>query len=127
MKQVLIVTTILLIGAMLFDGLYNPDSPLMWMASTAVAYAYVRLGLIVILLGLLAFRPPRSLYGRIFLVVAAVVLCSSTIVLAGLYEVAFLDALIFIEASIIFMIEALETDQLNIRQLGAKTSVLGQV
>lgn len=127
MKQVLIVTTILLIGAMLFDGMYNPNSPLMWMASTAVVYTYVRLGLIVILLGLLAFRPPRSLYGRIFLVVAAAGLSSSTIILAGLYEVAFLDALIFIEASIIFLIEALETDQLSIKRLGAKTSVLGQV
>jgi hypothetical protein len=127
MKQVLIITTTLLIGAMLFDGVYNPNSPLMWMASTATAYAYVRLALIVILLGLLAFRPPRSFLGRIFLTVVGLGLVSSTLVLVGQYDIAFLDAIVFVEVSIIFLIEALETDQLTLRQLGAKTSALGQV
>lgn len=127
MKQVLIITTTLLIGAMLFDGVYNHNSPLMWMASTDTAYIYVRLGLMVILLSLLAFRPPRSLLGRIFLVVTALGLSISTIILVGQYNIAWLDAIVFIEVSIIFMIEALETEQLSLRQLGAKTSALGQV
>ena len=127
MKQVLIITTTLLIGAMLFDGLYNPDSPLMWLASTATAYAYLRLGLVVILLGLLAFRPPRSLYGRVFLAVMSFVLGTSTFVLVGQYSIAFLDAIVFIEVAIILMLEALETDQQTVRQLAAKLSLLGQV
>lgn len=127
MKQVLIITTILLIGAMLFDGVYYPDSPLMWLASTATAYAFIRLGIISILLGLLAFRPPRSLQTRVFLGSAASVLGISTIILLGRYDIAFLDAIVFIEVAIILMIEALETDQQTIRQLATKTSLLGQV
>lgn len=127
MKQVLIITTTLLIGAMLFDGVYYPDSPLMWLASTAIIYAFIRLGLMVILLGLLAFRPPRSLQARVFLGSVAGVLGIVTLVLVGQYNIAFLDAIVFIEVAIILMIEALETDQLTLRQLAAKTSLLGQV
>ena len=127
MKQVLIITTTLLIGAMLFDGVYYPDSPLMWLASTAVIYAFIRLGLVVILLGLLAFRPPRSFQARVFLGSVASVLGIVTLVLVGQYNIAFLDAIVFIEVAIILMIEALEADQLTVRQLAAKTPLLGQV
>lgn len=127
MKQVLIITTTLLIGAMLFDGVYYPDSPLMWLASTAITYAFIRLGLVVILLGLLAFRPPRSFQARVFLGSVASVLGIVTLVLVGQYNIAFLDAIVFIEVAIILMIEALETDQLTVRQLAAKTPLLGQV
>ena len=127
MKQVLIITTTLLIGAMLFDGVYYPDSPLMWLASTAITYAFIRLGLVVILLGLLAFRPPRSFQARVFLGSVASVLGIVTLVLVGQYNIAFLDAIVFIEVAIILMIEALETDQLTVRQLTAKTPLLGQV
>jgi hypothetical protein len=127
MKQVLIITTTLLIGAMLFDGVYNPDSPLMWLASTAIAYAYVRLGLMVILLGLLAFRPPRSLQARVFLGSIAGILGISTFILVGQYSIEFLDAIVFIEVAIILMLEALETGQQTVRQLAAKFSILGQV
>ena len=127
MKQVLIITTTLLIGAMLFDGVYNPDSPLMWLASTATAYAYVRLGLIVILLGLLAFRPPRSFHARVFLGSVAGILGLSTLILVGQYNIEFLDAIVFMEVAIILMLEALETGQQTARQLTAKLSVLGQV
>ena len=127
MKQVLIITTTLLIGAMLFDGIYYPDSPLMWLASTAIIYAFIRLGLVVILLGLLAFRPPRSFQARVFLGSVASVLGIVTLVLVGQYNIAFLDAIVFIEVAIILMIEALETDQLTVRRLAAKTPLLGQV
>jgi hypothetical protein len=127
MKQVLIITTTLLIGAMLFDGVYYPDSPLMWLASTAITYAFIRLGLVVILLGLLAFRPPRSFQARVFLGSVASVLGIVTLVLVGQYNIAFLDAIVFIEVAIILMIEALETDQLTVRRLAAKTPLLGQV
>lgn len=127
MKQVLIITTTLLIGAMLFDGVYNPDSPLMWLASTATAYAYVRLGLMVILLGLLAFRPPRSFQARVFLGSVAGILGLSTFMLVGQYSIEFLDAIVFIEVAIILMLEALETGQQTARQLTAKLPVLGQV
>ncbi|HEX7484041.1 MAG TPA: hypothetical protein VF281_02715 [Candidatus Saccharimonadales bacterium] len=126
MKQVLIITTTLLIGAMLFDGLYYPNSPLMWLASTDTVYAYVRLGLMICLLGLLVFRPPRLFYNRVFLGVLAGGLAAITCVLVGEYTIEFLDAIIFIEVAIIFMIEALETDQLTLRQLEAKSTLLGQ-
>jgi hypothetical protein len=127
MKQVLIITTTLLIGAMLIDGVYYPDSPLMWLASTAVIYAFIRLGLMVILLGLLAFRPPRSIQARVFLGSVASVLGIVTFVLVGQYNIAFLDAIVFIEVAIILMIEALETGQQTVRQLTAKVPLLGQV
>lgn len=109
-KRLLIVITTLLVGAMLFNGLYQPDAPLMWLAATTTNYAYMRAGLIVVLLTLLVTNPPRSGYFRIFLAAFSAALALSAILLSHWYAIGLMDAVIFMELSIIFMIEALEAN-----------------
>jgi hypothetical protein len=109
-KRLLIVATGILVSAMLFDGLYQKDSPLMWLASTDVNYAYMRVALIAVLIALFVSSPPRSVNFRLFLAVFAAALFGSTVWLSATYEINALDAIIFTEISIIFMIEALEAN-----------------
>lgn len=118
LKKVLIVVTTLLVGAMLFDGLYQKDAPLMWLASTDVTYAYVRIILIATLVTLLLSSPPRPTNFRLLLGAIATVLLGSTILLSATYAMAVLDAAVFAEVAVIFMIEALETNTMKVHQLG---------
>lgn len=120
-KRVLIVATAFLVGTMLFDGLYYQDAPLMWLASTSSSYVYVRAALVIVLTMLFISSPPRWLQFRLFLGGFAVALFGSTLSLSMSYAVNLLDALIFIEVAIIFMIEALEADQVTIRRLDSRT------
>lgn len=117
-KRLLTIMTTFLVGAMLFDGLYHPDAPLMWLASVAPNYAYMRAALIIVLIMLLLTNPPRSQHFRTFLAGFSCALFIGTLVLVSSYTVGLLDAVIFIEVAIIFMIEALEADTLRVRKLG---------
>lgn len=112
MKKLLIAALIFLLGAMFIDGLYHKDAPLMWLASTSVEYAYIRVALIAALLTLLFSSPPRSAAFRTFLMAFAGVIGLSTVLMSIFYAVPLLDAVVFIEVAIILMIEALESDVL---------------
>ncbi|HET8883863.1 MAG TPA: hypothetical protein VFM68_00125 [Candidatus Saccharimonadales bacterium] len=121
-KRLLIIGTIFLVGWMFIEGLYYKDAPLMWLAATSVEYAYLRIALIVVLLTLLISSPPRSVWFRFFLASFAAVLGVSTILLSFTYTINIFDAIVFLEASIIFMIEALEAEQLDSKEFTIKSS-----
>lgn len=105
---------------MFFDGLYHHDAPLMWLASTSLNYAYMRVALIIVLVTLLLTSPPRSAYFRLFLIGFSSALFISTIALSYWYAIGLLDAIVFIEVSIIFMIEALEATPEKINEVSFK-------
>lgn len=119
-KRLLILITTFLVSAMLFSGLYQPDAPLMWLASTTSNYAYMRVALIAVLLTLLVTEPPRSGYFRIFLGAFSAALAISTITLSYWYAIGILDAIVFIEVAIIFMIEALEANVGDVKKVSFK-------
>lgn len=120
MKRLMIIITTLLVGAMLFSGLYQPEAPLMWMAETTTNYAYMRAALIVVLLTLLVTTPPRSSYFRIFLMAFSGALGISTILLSHWYAIGLLDAIVFLEVAIILMIESLEASSEDVKKVSFK-------
>lgn len=111
MKKLLIVGTIILTTALLVSGVYFPNYPLMWLASTSTGYEVVRAGLIAVLTVLLVSNPPRAVHFRIFLAVCAGVLGISTLGLLLSYNMNLIDAVVFMEIAIIFAIEALEAPE----------------
>lgn len=117
-KRLLIIATTFLVCAMLFDGLYQKDAPLMWLASTTINYAYMRAALIVVLIMLLVTNPPRSVYFRTFLAGFSSALFVGTILLSHWYAIGLLDAIVFVEVSIICMIEAIEANPMRVQKLG---------
>jgi hypothetical protein len=117
-KKLLIIATTLLVCAMLFDGLYQKDAPLMWLAATTLNYAYMRAALVVVLVMLLVTSPPRSANFRTFLAAFSSALFIGTVALSYWYAIELLDAIIFLEVSIICMIEALEASPVRVKKLG---------
>jgi len=96
------------LGILLFSGLLDPNDPAMWLASTAVGYTFLRLGLIAILGLLLVTHPPRNKYLRIFVGATAVLL--SVWSLQSMYreDMKLLDGLANLGAAISMGIVALE-------------------
>lgn len=124
-KRLLITGLLLLIGLMLFEGLYKPEAPLMWLASTSVEYAYLRATLLIVLVTLLVSSPPRSAFFRLLLASFALTIGIGTAVLSYSHAIPLLDAVVFIEVAIVFMIEALEADiptekKVSLRDAGQK-------
>ena len=113
MKKILIISTIILTTTLLISGMVYPDFPLMWIASTAVGYSYIRIALIIILGVLLFSNPPRAMYFRYFLILCAAALIIATVELLMNYHMDIVDAIVFTEIAIIFTIEGLETGETN--------------
>lgn len=53
------------LGILLVFGLAAPESSVMWLASSSINFAFIRGGLMIILLALLLTNPPRNKYFRI--------------------------------------------------------------
>jgi hypothetical protein len=110
MKKFLIGATLCLITALLLAGLYDPESPLLWVASSSIGFAYLRTALIVVLLVLLFTNPPRRLFLRACLMIFGIILGFAVVQMALTYTLNFLDAVVLLEVSIIAIIEGLESE-----------------
>ncbi len=121
-KQILTLATTALVGLMLYYGIYDQSAPLMWLASTSLDYTYLRVALIAVLIALLLSSPPRSNKFRLFLAGFSVSLIGLSIWLIDTYAAGILDAVVFIEIAILFMIEALESQPAALRT-GTKREV----
>ena len=64
MGKVMLVLSFIGIGFLFLVGLFDPNSPVMWMASTTENYTLLRLGLMAVLLLLIVTNPPRNVYLR---------------------------------------------------------------
>ncbi|MBL8160287.1 hypothetical protein JNJ66_07585 [Candidatus Saccharibacteria bacterium] len=123
MKQLMILLTLVITAAMLISGVFFPDSPLMWLGSTAPEYAGLRGGIIAMLIVLLCTKPPRALWLRSLLLAVAVALAGASLVQAMNYQLQLFDAALFIEVAIILAIEALEGHHRPARSLARKITV----
>lgn len=110
MKKILIGSTICLIAALLAAGLYYPDAPLMWIASSTTTFAVLRGLMLAALITLLVTQPPRNVYLRGFMMVFGVALGITAVNTMLAYEIGFLDAIVLMEVAIICVIEGLEAE-----------------
>ncbi len=111
----MLFTTLLFIG-----GLYFPNDPVMWIASTTTQYESLRGVLIALLLVLLFSHPPRALLFRWFIGALAAGLLLATISSLLSYSMKLLDAVVFVEIAIIFGIEALEEKTVHLPAVTTK-------
>lgn len=114
MKKLLLIGTIMFMAALLFSGIYAPNSPLMWLASTDPGYAYIRGGIIAVLIILLATNPPRSLHFRVSLGMFSALLCGVAVYLTWNFSLPLVDALSFVEVAAVCAVEALEMETLKL-------------
>lgn len=110
MKKNLIGMTMCLVGALLVAGIFDPTSPLMWVADSSLWFAIARGLMLVMLAALLFTNPPRALALRIAAMIFGAAMSVAAIALVLRYQINFLDAAVMLEVGIICMIEALEAE-----------------
>ncbi len=110
MSKLVLILSLIGVGILLVFGITDPNSAVMWLASTSTNFAILRGFLIIVLLGLLVTHPPRNVYFRSFVGVLCLVLVSWG--LAATYEnqMKFLDTLSLLEVSISAALIALERE-----------------
>lgn len=106
------ILTLSMMGTMtlLVFGIADPNNPIMWLASTSLAFTWIRAIMIVILFGLLITEPPRNVYFRMVTGVIAVSLGAWALGTTYDNNMQLLDTLSLLQFSICTGLIALETD-----------------
>lgn len=108
MSKLLLILSLIGLFILLTFGLIAPDSPVVWMASTSVNFAILRIIMIAILLGLLLTNPPRNIYFRMFVSVFSVILVSWGLSATYDNQMKLLDSMSLLEVAISAGLIALE-------------------
>lgn len=109
MKRFLMISTGVLTLALLLGEVFYPNFPLIWMASEATAFVFIRAAIVVVLavalfsdaVGISLFKPLLLAGAGALAVLVTVLLVSDSLMPA--------DGVIFIETAIVLTLEALET------------------
>ena len=99
----ILMLSILVIGSEVF-----PNNSSMWLASVELSMNIIRLVMITLLLAVFFTDPPRSRQLRALFGVAAVAMVSWTGMQLAWHSTYLLDMLVFLQAAIIFALEAIE-------------------
>jgi len=110
MSKLVLFLSLLGVIILLTFGIADPNSPVVWLASTSHNFAYLRLGMIVALLALLVTNPPRNVYLRTFVGAAALAMVSWSLSATYNNHMKFLDTLSILEVSISAGLVVLERD-----------------
>lgn len=100
--------SVFLVALLFFGGLFFPESPIMWLASTSDGYAVVRAGIAAILIALLYTHPPRSKNFRLLLSVASLAFGTWAAILTMQSSMFVLDIFVFLQTAVVFAIAAIE-------------------
>ncbi len=110
MSKAVFKLSLLGISILFFFGIFAPDSPVMWMATTSDLYTGIRLVAMLMLIALLLTHPPRNIYLRMVIGSLAVVLASWTLSMTYQNKMQFLDCLSLLQVSISTGLAVLERD-----------------
>ena len=108
MGKLLLGSSFLILSLLLLFGLQASSSPVVWLTASSHGYTALRLVLMVVLLGLLAFGAPSGMKLRVLLCLSAVGLGVYTAEATYLNHMQLEDALAFVAASISIIIPILE-------------------
>lgn len=108
MKKITIVGTLLITASLFVGGIYFPDAPLMWLASTSIWFELLRAAMMAALVTLLIVEPPRPKTLRYAIGGIAAGLFAITIALSQYYIIQPIDTMVLIEVALVLGIEALE-------------------
>ena len=101
--------------AILFSfGLTDPNSPVVWLASTSQGFAILRIGMMLALAALLVTHPPRNIYLRIVTGIFVTTLAGWSLVATYNNQMKLLDSLSILQFCISAGIIVLESEYLPV-------------
>lgn len=98
-----------------FAAYFAPMYPVTWFASVSPEFALLRGVLAALLVGLLLTNPPRKIYFRAILGLAAVITLAIASVFMVQFKIAIFDFLLLMLVSTIFVLTAIEPDADEVR------------
>jgi hypothetical protein len=108
MKKLLMIFTAMLTLALLLGEIYYPDFPLVWMASDAAGFVFIRAAIVIVLAVLIFSGSVGAAILKPFMPIAAGGLVALTAALLFSDSLSFIDAVIFIETAIVLTLGFLE-------------------
>ena len=109
-NKLILALSLLGLVILLVFGVADPNSPVVWLASTSSVFAWLRAGMIAILFGLMVTDPPRNVYYRVFVGAISMVLAIWTLDATYNNGMKLLDTFSILEFSICAGLTALERD-----------------
>jgi hypothetical protein len=98
------------IAFLCIGGALFPNSPAMWLASTSVNFAWLRLGMMLVLIALLITNPPRNIILRVIVGVFATALATWSLYATYTNQMKLLDSLSLLEVSVSTGLAVLERE-----------------
>lgn len=108
MGKLLLVMTFIGFSILLIFGFVNPDSPVMWLASTSIEFTILRLVLIAILFAMFVTNPPRNVIFRAVVGATCMVLAGWALFATYENSMKILDTMMILESTIICGLMVLE-------------------
>lgn len=115
LKYLLVLGSSCLAASLLYASLAMPDSFVMSFAGSGAVHTMLRIIIVGALIAVLLSRPPRSAQFRVALgVVSSIILVAACFSMMD-YKIGVLDAILYLEVSIILAIEAIENQKAPVR------------
>ena len=116
MSKVILLMSFFALNILLLFGLFAPNSPVMWLASSSVNFAFLRMVLMLVLVALLVTKPPRNIVFRICVGFLSVGLVSWSLVSTYNNQMMLLDTLVILQTCISAGLIILERDYKGIQE-----------
>ena len=108
MTKLVLLLTFLGLGFLFVAALLIPTNSAVWLASTSLNFAYLRLALMLVIAALLVTRPPRNVIFRVFVGIMAVGLAGWSLSSTYTNHMQILDSMSILVASIATGLTVLE-------------------
>ena len=111
MSKVVLLLSLLGISILFSLGLTDPDNPIIWLASTTLNFAYLRLAMMVALASLLMTHPPRNVYLRMTIGVFVTMLAGWSLYSTYSNQLMLLDSLAILQFCVSAGLAILEKEE----------------
>lgn len=112
MSKLIILFSLLAVAILFALGMTDPNSPAMWLASTSINFAFLRLVLMAVLASLLVTHPPRNVYMRMVIGAFATILAGWALWATYENTMKLLDTMVLLQFSISAGLDVLESEYL---------------
>ena len=110
MGKVILMLSFLGIGLLLIVAAIDPNSPMVWLASTSSGFFQLRAFMMLVLFALLVTNPPRNVYFSAIVGILSLIAVSWALSATYQNEMKLLDSLSILEVGICAGITVLEQD-----------------
>lgn len=120
MNRIVMLLSLLAVSILIFFGIFSPDNPVMWLASTTQVYIFLRIAMAAVLVALLLTKPPRNQLFRLCVAMFSISLAYWSLSATYQNHMAFLDTMSILTFSISCSLAVAELDETKVATIRAR-------